>query len=1320
MKDPFTSACFQRSNDSYLPGQIYCSEEPFILHLESIFSFNLKIYFHNGPAVMFPWDQASLDDNHIVKTGSEEESERPSAITKLRQITSGLQEGRDRKKNYRAPQEELARLTAEERSIIERVWQKEEEFEKETTKVSSGSPSLTVKEVASSSQENCRICRKAIGSNEQSRKCDECSQLVCEDCASYSKDPNDINQEWNCSFCRRRQKQDRLGIESPPGTGMHRVPSVRRMNQRLELLGREGSILVPELSVDLGEKIGREGSPPIRLEKKESKCLAQESDRSFSLDSRDLPILQQSDNEIKQVFQTKASQIEKQKTIECFKESKIIRGSSRSTSRTSSPERRSVSRSKDGHLSLEFSLERRPSSEYRKETRRCQTEHGLYTSSASSHHQKDSSQQRHSSASESSIDEFRRDEVDERKQRNKIRKRSRIQRQKYYVEEPDSDPSIHRVNILGRSDAKSSIASRELISGSVEALNRRVDYLTDHVTKIPSSLAGTDIANRHSSDSSELSDVSGDVSPFSDRSGHNRLYGPYYSGERLEVRTSKKHQQSRKPSVEFARERTISYAGAMDSSISSDEQELIRLSTDKSYSLEDHEMFLYPNVSLRKSIPSVFVETVPDIHSPPSPYPQNEEITRRHSTGRVLPPVPVPENQLGLQLLPSSDRHSTYSLNLPLEEKGLHERRSSAPESEDIKIAINEVDSKLRIKPKPRLKKVRLHRDKTDTGARTRGFGMRVLGGKSAEDGKLYATVAWTLPGGQADQKGIHQGDIILEWAEIVLIDKTFEEVSSIIENTGDTVEVVFQKENIMAGEDKSSKYSTSEPAQTSHHKTALGTSSIQRKPRPLLTLSPEPIMDVDVQPVSPTRRKLPRTPDQPFPPFFVGDVGVQMWFDRNRSDLIITLLSARGLRLRKTAADLPRAFAKLRLVPHSGFGPKETQLADPSTSPKWNKKFVFPSVTSDKLLEKSVEVTVWNQSPTGSKSLLGGTEIPLRKTDLQDCPEWYPLTTMQAPTQKPQHSGVLCHDVARQFIKQSGNYQGSTQSLSEEKFDKQSDNQNEGVVKSSSMDFTLLHPEDAWDRLQQRSPENNAKLSPHTRSSRSTSPRNSGKLTSQDSLPAEIVRDQDPQNNTRRTKFSRTLSLRTDKGSKPTSSSLSSPELTPENEIPIMTIGPGDIRRGAGQVFSPKVKLDRGRFAFISVQTLGEIKLGFLLTKSQLEIEVFCARQLPSSSSGQPPDTYIKTYLKEGQRQLQKRKTRVVRSTSNPQYRQTLKYSTSDILARHLLVMVFQRQKGFDHNQPIGAVEIELGRLDLTKSMVCWYPLYPLPSEDFDSNEST
>lgn len=38
-------------------------------------------------------------------------------------------------------------------------------------------------------------------------------------------------------------------------------------------------------------------------------------------------------------------------------------------------------------------------------------------------------------------------------------------------------------------------------------------------------------------------------------------------------------------------------------------------------------------------------------------------------------------------------------------------------------------------------------------------------------------------------------------------------------------------------------------------------------------------------------------------------------------------------------------------------------------------------------------------------------------------------------------------------------------------------------------------------------------------------------------------------------------------------------------------------------------------------------------------------------------PDTYVKCYLRDGERWLLKRKTRVVRHSAEPQYNQTLKY---------------------------------------------------------------
>ncbi|XP_022245248.1 regulating synaptic membrane exocytosis protein 1-like, partial [Limulus polyphemus] len=248
---------------------------------------------------------------------------------------------------------------------------------------------------------------------------------------------------------------------------------------------------------------------------------------------------------------------------------------------------------------------------------------------------------------------------------------------------------------------------------------------------------------------------------------------------------------------------------------------------------------------------------------------------------------------------------------------------------------------------------------------------------------------------------------------------------------------------------------------------------------------------DVDVQPVSPTRRKLPKTPDQPSQTTFMGDIGIQIWFDHSRNDLVITLLSARGLRRRTPSGNLPCALAKLRLVPHSGFGARETKAADPGTTPEWNKTFIFPSISADKLLEKSLEVTVWDQSPTGQKILLGGTEIPLRKTDLSDCPEWYPLTSNQLPpsspssTQKTTPSGMSGHDMTvRKTV-----------------------NQSTDVFHS----FSVLHPEDAWNRIQQTPPDGasaHKSASPcESRSSRSTPPsrKNSMQLTSRDSLPGSL-----------------------------------------------------------------------------------------------------------------------------------------------------------------------------------------------------------------------
>jgi hypothetical protein len=153
------------------------------------------------------------------------------------------------------------------------------------------------------------------------------------------------------------------------------------------------------------------------------------------------------------------------------------------------------------------------------------------------------------------------------------------------------------------------------------------------------------------------------------------------------------------------------------------------------------------------------------------------------------------------------------------------------------------------------------------------------------------------------------------------------------------------------------------------------------------------------------------------------------------------------------------------------------------------------------------------------------------------------------------------------------------------------------------------------------------------------------------------------------------------------------------------------EVILGPGQIHPRGYRLTTGHY--------GEIKLGLLMTKGQLEVEVLCAHNIACEARESMPDTYVKTYLRDGDRWLQKRKTRVVRHSSDPEYRQTLRYSACDVLGRSLLVMLWERQKGFEHNQGLGGAEVALDKIQLTHLTIGWYPLFPIHSLGSDSNDS-
>ncbi|CAH1169580.1 unnamed protein product, partial [Phaedon cochleariae] len=107
----------------------------------------------------------------------------------------------------------------------------------------------------------CRVCLKAFQPEEFSRTCAECAQRVCEDCASYSKQKeNEENDDWTCSVCRRKL-QSRAALAQDSNESLLEIPlqELQRRHSEARLgsgggglsAGGMGSGLAPPRSPEL-------------------------------------------------------------------------------------------------------------------------------------------------------------------------------------------------------------------------------------------------------------------------------------------------------------------------------------------------------------------------------------------------------------------------------------------------------------------------------------------------------------------------------------------------------------------------------------------------------------------------------------------------------------------------------------------------------------------------------------------------------------------------------------------------------------------------------------------------------------------------------------------------------------------------------------------------------------------------------------------------------------------------------------------------------------------------------------------------------------
>ncbi|KAM9494784.1 regulating synaptic membrane exocytosis protein 2 isoform 3-T3 [Clarias gariepinus] len=127
-----------------------------------------------------------------------------------------------------------------------------------------------------------------------------------------------------------------------------------------------------------------------------------------------------------------------------------------------------------------------------------------------------------------------------------------------------------------------------------------------------------------------------------------------------------------------------------------------------------------------------------------------------------------------------------------------------------------------------------------------------------------------------------------------------------------------------------------------------------------------------------------------------------------------------------------------------------------------------------------------------------------------------------------------------------------------------------------------------------------------------------------------------------------------------------------------------------------------------LATPPMGDIQIGMVHRKERLDVEVIRARGLVGKPGNkQTPAPYVKVYLLDNGKCINKKKTRLARKTLDPLYQQQLQFEESPE-GKVLQIIVWGDYGRMDHKSFMGAAQILLDDLELTNMVIGWYKLFP------------